>query len=82
MADIKDRLLEQLKERNTKYYLVPKAIPGEEDRVGIYGGQLYHLIRESKGPEDPRREDELKRPILTLLLGEGNLHIVEHKGKE
>ncbi len=83
MADVKNKLLEQLKERSTKYfYRVPKAIPGGDDGLGIYDGRLYYLIKESKSPEDPRTENELKRPILTLLLGEGNLHIAEYKGKQ
>ncbi len=81
MADVKNKLLEKLKERNTKYCRVPRAMPSGEDGIGVYGGQLYHLIKESKSPEDPRKEDELKRPILTLLLGEGNLHIAEYEGK-
>lgn len=82
VADVKNKLLEQLKERNTKYYRVPQAIPGGEDGLGIYDGRLYYLIKKIKSPEDPRTENELKRPILTLLLGEGNLHIVEYKGKQ
>ena len=82
MADVKNKLLEQLKKRKPKYYRVPKALPGGEDGLGIYDGQLYYLIKEIKSPEDPRTENELKRPILTLLLGEGNLHIAECEGKQ
>lgn len=78
MAHIKDNLVEQLKHRSTKYYRIPNAIPGGQDGLGISNGQLYYLIRDSKSPDDPRTENELKRPILTLLLGEGNLHVVEY----
>ena len=82
MAHIKDNLVEQLKHRSTKYYPIPNALPGGQDGLGISDGQLYYLIRDSKSPDDPRREDDLKRPILTLLLGEGNLHVVEHDGNQ
>ena len=82
MAHIKDNLVEQLKHRSTKYYRIPNAIPGGQDGIGIFDGQLYFLIRDSKSSEDPRTENELKRPILTLLLGQGNLHVVEHDSKQ
>lgn len=77
-ARIRDKLIEQLKDQKTKYW----AIPGMQEELGISDGQLYYLIKESKSPEDSQREDDLKRPILTLLLGEGNLRIRKHEGKE
>ena len=77
-ARIRDKLIEQLKDQRTKYW----AIPGMQEELGISDGQLYYLIKESKSPEDSQREDDLKRPILTLLLGEGNLRIHKHEGKE
>ena len=82
MAHIKDKLAEQLRDRRTKYYSLPSATPGGQELLGIYSGQLYYLIRDSKSPEDIQTEDELKRPLLTLLLGEGALHVVEHDGKQ
>ncbi len=80
MARIKDGLLEQIRNRAV-FHSVPSTVNDEQGLVGIYDGQLYYLIKESKTPEDSRTENELKRPILTLLLGEGNLHIVDHDGK-
>ena len=82
MARIKVNLVEQLKGPGTKFYLIPKASPSGSDLLGIYDGQLYYLIKKSKSPEDIETENELKRPLLTLLLGEGALHVVEHRGKE
>lgn len=81
MADIQEKLVEQLKDHRTKYWHLPNEIGGQ-GVCGISDGQLYYLIKESKTPEDPRSENELKHPILTLLLGEGNLHIVKHDGKQ
>ena len=49
--------------------------------MGIWDKQLYFLIKDSKAPDDPHTEDSLKGPLLTLLLGEGVLKIIEHKGK-
>lgn len=82
MAHIKKKLVEQLRDRRTKYYSLPSATPGGQELLGIYSGQLYYLIRDSKSSEDIQTEDELRRPLLTLLLGEGALHVVEHDGKE
>ena len=81
MAHIKDKLVEQLKDSTTKYRRMPSETGGPE-LLGIKDGQLYHLIKKSKAPEDIQTEDELKRPLLTLLLGEGALHVVEHDGKQ
>ena len=82
MAHIKDKLVKQLRDPKTKYHRLPSETPGGQERLGIYSGQLYYLIRDSKSPEDIQTEDELKRPLLTLLLGEGALHVVEHDGKQ
>ena len=81
MERMANNLRKQLKTGATKYWRIPDAINGNEG-IGIYGGQLYHLIKKSKSPDDPHSEDELKRPLLKLLLGEGNLCVVTHKGKE
>ena len=79
IAHIKDKLVEQLKDSKTKYWRMPRRT-SEKELLGIKGGQLYYLIRDSKSLEDIQTEDELKRPLLTLLLGEGALHVVEHDG--
>ena len=81
MAHIQDKLVEQLRDSKTKYWRMPSEAGGQE-LLGIKDGQLYYLIKNSKAPEDIQTEDELKRPLLTLLLGEGTLHIVEHGGKQ
>ena len=50
--------------------------------LGIKSGQLYHLIKNSKSADDPQTENELKRPVLTMLLGEGALKIVKYGSEE
>lgn len=52
------------------------------DEKGIYKGQLYHIIKSIKEPEDVQSENQLMLPLLTFLLGEGNVHIVEHNARE
>lgn len=81
IAHIKEKLVEQLKDDTTKYWRMPSTT-GEQELLGIKDGQLYYLIKKSKAPEDIQTEDELKRPLLTFLLGEGALHVVEHDGKQ
>ena len=81
MAHITEKLVEQLKDSRTKYWRMPSETSSQE-LLGIKDGQLYYLIKNSKAPEDIQTEDELKRPLLTFLLGEGALHVVEHDGKQ
>lgn len=68
------------------YRRVPLEIDGKSvDLGGILSGQLFYLIQKvlkSSGEGVPRSEDELKQPLLATLLGEDNLHIVRHQGKE
>ena len=80
MAHIKEKLVEQLRDSRTKYWRMPSET-GRQELLGIKDGQLYYLIKNSKAPEDIQTEDELKRPLLTFLLGEGALHVKEYGGK-
>ena len=50
--------------------------------VGIYDGQLFYLVKEVKTDSDTKGENELKSLLLTLILGQGVLQIVEHNGRE
>ena len=81
MSRIKDNFIEQLKDNGTKYCRIPSEISGDEEKLGIYDGQLYYLIKNSKTPEDRQTENALKRSLLTELLGEEALHIQKHNGK-
>jgi len=81
MAHIKEKLVEQLRDSTTKYWRMPSEA-GRQELLGIKDGQLYYLIKNSKAPEDIQTEDELKRPLLTFLLGEGALHVKEYGGKQ
>jgi hypothetical protein len=40
------------------------------------------LIKEIKTPADTQSEEQLKGELLAKILGEGVLHVKEHKGKE
>ena len=88
MARIRDCVREQLKKNRTdrgfpiKYYRIPDALPEGREGVGIKEGQLYYLIKACKSPEDPHTEDELKRPTLELLLGEGILRVKKHENAD
>ena len=81
MARIREKLVEQLREPKTKYRRVTDPASGGRELLGIKDGQLYYLIKNSKSADDPQTEDELKRPVLTMILGEGVLKVVEHSGE-
>ncbi len=80
MSSITEQVLEQLRQNRTSYYRIPDDIEGR-DVLGVSDGQLYFILKESKSPEETRSENELKRPVMTILLGEGNFCVINHKGK-
>lgn len=70
-----EALLVKLKDRRTKY--IPL-----DDQLGVYKGQLFHLIRDIKEPQDVHTENQLMLPLLTYLLGEGKVSHAENNGRE
>lgn len=79
---LKDALIARLGQPNVKWVRVPQALPDGAEGVGVYSGQLYFLIKEIKTPADTQSEEQLKGELLTRILGEGVLHLKEHKGKD
>ncbi len=61
------KLTASLKEPSVKLV----AIQGHG--VGIYKGQLYHLIKDIKEPADYQTEDQLMMPLLEKIIGEGKV---------
>lgn len=82
LTRLKDALIHSLKTKPVKWVRVPNALPDGKEGVGVYTGQLYHLIKEIKTDADTQKEDELKGPLLTLILGQGALHIAERDDRE
>jgi hypothetical protein len=83
MDRLKDGLIAALKGPKTKFVTIPRTLPNGRDGVGVSAGQLYYLIKEMKTPADTQSEDQLRMPLMTLILGEGKLHIGKHpNGKE
>jgi hypothetical protein len=82
IADTKQSLLDALKAKNVKFVRIPAQSPGSEELVGIYSGQLFYLIQECKSDTDIQTEEELKHPLMTAILGESNLRVVDFKGKK
>ena len=76
------RLLAALKDPKIKYVRVPAAMPGGKDGVGIYSGQLYHLIKGIKTEADTQPEDRLKKQLLGRILGEVAVQETRHDGKD
>lgn len=78
-----DKLLAQLKGPSVRFVRVPTALPGNVEGVGVYSGQLYHLINEIKTVSDTTPVDELKQLLLTLIFGEGRIAVAKHSnGRE
>lgn len=87
LAGALDRLAEQLlgalkSDPKIKYVRVPGALPGGGEGVGIYSGQLYHVIKGIKTEADTQPENVLKRELLARILGEAALHEVKHNDKD
>lgn len=55
-----------------------KLVRVKPNIIGVYGGQLYYLIREIKQPSDTQPEEQLKKPLMTLIFGEGTLQVLKH----
>jgi hypothetical protein len=83
LARLKNDLLQKLKGANVRYIKLPKALPDGKDGVGLFSGQLFYLIKEIKQAADTQPEEQLKKPLMSLILGEGTLRLVKHpSGKE
>jgi len=76
-------LLAKLREGSgIKFWRIPDVLPGDGESLGIYSGQLYHLIRDL-GPEFVSHPvNHLKKILLDDLLGEAVVHQVQHKNRE
>jgi uncharacterized protein len=83
MERLKNELVAALKGAGVKFVKVPGAMADGGDGVGVYTGQLYHLIKELKTPADTQSEDQLKMPLMVLIFGEGKVQIEKHaNGRE
>jgi DNA helicase HerA-like ATPase len=79
---LKDALIEALKERTTRFVSIPNALPGGADGIGVKSGQLYFLIKGIKTASDTQSEEQLKKALMPLILGEGNFQIVPYQGAD
>ena len=75
---LSEALLEKLKESKVKYAKIPNALGAGQEGIGIASGQLYYMIKEIKDTSDTTPEDELKKILLTSLLGEGAMRLAKH----
>ncbi len=79
---LNESFVEALKSTRVKFYRIPKALPGDVDGIGIKTGQLYFVIRDIKTSIDTQSENQLMRPLLTHLLGEGSVLPVSHEKQD
>lgn len=83
MERLRNELVASFKESGVKFVRVPGAMADGGEGIGVYTGQLYHLIKQLKTPSDTQMEDQLKMPLMTLIFGEGKVQIREHaNGRE
>jgi hypothetical protein len=83
MERLKNDLIAALKGSGVKFVKVRGAMTDGGDGVGVYTGQLYHLLKELKTPADTQTEDQLKMSLMTLIFGEGKVQIGKHvNGRE
>ena len=75
-GELANKLRESLKGHNIKFIQIPQK------GIGIYKGQLFHLIREVKAPSDYETENELMEHLLTIIVGEGKVQQVPHNNRD
>lgn len=75
-TEIANKVRESLKAHNIKFIQI------QGSGVGIYKGQLYHLIKDAKALSDYETENQLMEPLLTIILGEGKFQLTAHNGRE
>ena len=85
LSEATQRLASGLKEAlgapNAKFVRIPKVF-GVEEAIGIKSGQLYYMIKELKTPVDTASEEQLKLPLLKVVLGECPIVSVKHDGAD
>jgi hypothetical protein len=74
--ELAQKLTESLKASNVRFYDIPGT------GVGIYKGQLYHLIRDIKAPNDYESENQLMEPLLSKILGPQAVKVTSHNNRE
>jgi DNA helicase HerA-like ATPase len=75
---LKQGLIAELNAPGTKFISIPNALPDGGEGIGIYSGQLYRLIEKLKTPADVQKAEQLKKPLMSAILGEGNFHVIKH----
>jgi DNA helicase HerA-like ATPase len=73
-------LIEYLKPqggRNVKYVSIPNAFPNNIAGIGVYSGQLFHIIDEIKEATDVTQVNELKTLLFDRIFGAGNWTIAK-----
>jgi hypothetical protein len=75
-GELANKVKDLLKATNIKFIQI------SQDRIGIYKGQFYHVIKEAKDLSDYENENQLMEPLLTIILGKGKVQQTSHNSKE
>jgi hypothetical protein len=82
LQQMSERLVEAMKGRAVRFVRIPNALGNTREGIGIYSGQLFHLVREIRDPNEMRTEEQLKRPLFSLIFGEGGWAQAQHANRE
>jgi len=75
-GELANKVRDSLKSPKIKFIQIP------QDGIGIYKGQLYHAIKEAKDLSDYETENQLMEPLLTMILGKGEVQQTSHNSRE
>lgn len=78
-AQISDAFVKQLATKAKVYRLIEGILPNGGTGLGVYSGQLYHLIKAIKSPTDIRSEEDLKRILFSATFGEEAVYFVKDR---
>jgi uncharacterized protein len=79
---LKQGLISALNSPKIRFINIPNALSGGVEGVGVKSGQLYYLIKDLKTPADTQSEEQLKKTLISLILGEGNFVVLQHEGTD
>ena len=65
-----------------KFWRIPADLPGGDESLGIYSGQLYYIIRDLGSEFVSQPAEHLKKVLLDHLLGETAVCQIQHKSRE
>jgi uncharacterized protein len=80
LADRAKVVREALAKGNIKWVRVGK-LPSGAEAIGVKAGQVFFVVKELRQPEDTETDDALRDRLMSMIVGEADLHRLDYEGK-